>query len=639
MSGTDEAPKPGAYDFTRIEAKWQAWWAEHGTFTTRSPGHAGFDATRPKFYVLDMFPYPSGAGLHVGHPIGYIATDIFARFQRMRGYNVLHPMGFDAFGLPAEQYAIETGVHPAVTTRKNIETYRRQLRLFGFSYDWSREISTCEPQYYRWTQWIFLQLYNSWYDEDREWTDAQGRRVRGRARPIAELVTEFESGRRNVAAPASRTWSQMDWREQQDLLSRYRLAYMDEVPVNWCPALGTVLANEEVTSEGRSERGDHPVYRRPLRQWMMRITRYADRLLADLEQLDWPEPIKLMQRNWIGRSEGAVIHFSLVVQASGLQELQAGSLHHISVFTTRPDTVFGATYMVLAPEHPLVEKITTAAQRDAVAQYVQAARNRTDLERTAESKEKTGVFTGAYAIHPLTSAHIPIWIADYVLMGYGTGAIMAVPGSDARDFEFARAFDLPIVAVVSPTEAWMLQRVQAKTAGIEALAKDGLTALRAQAPDLSARIDEHLARAAQLDEQTARTLLERVGLQRLIEHRNRHPEAWGAAFCDEGVTINSPAPGLSAPVSLNGLATPEAKRRIIDWLESSGNGYRTIKYKLRDWIFSRQKYWGEPFPILHGPDGEIVALDESELPVELPPMEDFRPRVSDDPNALPEPPL
>ena len=533
-----------SYAFREIEPHWQARWEAERTFRAANPGEPGSD--KPPYYALDFFPYPSGAGLHVGHPLGYIASDIIARFKRMRGFNVLHPMGWDAFGLPAEQYAIETGVHPRETTRRNIETYKRQLRMIGLSYDWERELATCDPSYYRWTQWIFLQIFNSWYDPEHEWTDVAGRTVRGAARPIGKLPIPPDVRSQGESAV-------------RDFQNQHRLAYLAEVPVNWCPALGTVLSNEEVTSEGRSERGNHPVYRRPLRQWMLRITEYADRLLSDLEGLDWPEPIKLMQRNWIGRSEGAYVDFPL-----------ESSENVIRVFTTRPDTLYGATYMVLAPEHRLVASITTPEQRAAVNAYVAETRKRSELER-AEVKAKTGVFTGAYAINPVSQRRIPIWIADYVLMDYGTGAIMAVPGSDKRDLEFAETFGLEVVQVVEPPP------------GVE----------------------------------------------------------W-RGFEADGIAVNSPPPdaagGPDACV-LNGLPTAEAKRRITRWLEECDRGEGTVQYKLRDWLFSRQRYWGEPFPILYRDDGAIIGVDESELPVTLPELDDFRPHASDDPNVEPQTPL
>ena len=537
------------YAFNEIEPKWQQNWEEHDTFHAANPGLAGSDA--PKFYVLDFFPYPSGAGLHVGHPLGYIASDIVARFMRMRGYNVLHPMGWDAFGLPAEQYAVETGVHPRETTRKNIATYTRQLKMIGLSFDWDRELATCDPHYYRWTQWIFLKIYNSWYDPEWRWTDPAGRVVVGGARPIDKLPIPPEVKAQGAEAI-------------EEYQAEHRLAYVAEVPVNWCPALGTVLSNEEVTNEGLSDRGNHPVYRRPLRQWMLRITEYADRLLKDLEPLDWPESIKLMQRNWIGRSAGAYVDFAL--DGSGPA---AGQI--IRVFTTRPDTLFGATYLVLAPEHRLVPIITTPAQREGVRAYVAQARQKTDLDRTAETKTKTGVFTGAYAVNPVNRQRVPIWVADYVLISYGTGSIMAVPGHDTRDLEFAETFGLPIVKVVEPP------------AGTD----------------------------------------------------------W-RGFVDDGVAVNSPpdtGEHFTGQCILNGKATPEAKKSITRWLEERDLGEGTVQYKLRDWLFSRQRYWGEPFPILYRPDGRIAALDESSLPVKLPDMDDFRPHATDDPNAEPQTPL
>ncbi len=528
------------YPYSDIEQKWQRIWEGQKTF--RTPENV--DHNKPKYYVLDMFPYPSGVGLHVGHPLGYIATDILARYKRMQGVNVLHPMGFDAFGLPAEQFAVEHGVHPQITTQRNIDNMLRQLKRLGLSYDWDRVISTTDVDYYTWTQWIFLQLYHSYVDANT-----------GRARPIAHLVEELEAGawtvdENNRIVPAGgRRWTVLTPAQKEAVLANYRLAFIAEVPVNWCPQLGTVLANEEVTNEGRSERGNYPVFKRPLRQWMLRITAMAERLGSDLELVDWPEAIKLMQRNWIGRSEGAHITFPIDGHADTLK-----------VFTTRPDTLFGATYMVLAPEHPLVDTLTTPAQRDAVAAYRKWAQGRSEIDRTAEGKEKTGAFTGAHAINPATGQRIPIWIADYVLMGYGTGAIMAVPAQDERDWAFAKTFDLPIVRTVQP------------------------------------------------------------------------PEEFGdEAFTGDGPAINS---GF-----LNGLGVKEAKQKMTAWLEEKGFGEGTINYKLRDWLFSRQRYWGEPFPILHGPNGEIRPLEVRDLPNRLPEMEDFSPTASDDPNAPPRPPL
>jgi leucyl-tRNA synthetase len=560
------------YDHSAIEQKWQRAWEQRGVFRTPDPGEEGFAPDRPKFYVLDMFPYPSGAGLHVGHPLGYIATDIVARYRRMRGFNVLHPIGFDAFGLPAEQYAIEHGIHPRETTEANIANMRRQLRSLGLSYDWSRALATTDVDYYRWTQWIFLQIYGSWFDPRA-----------GAARPVADLVADLEAGRLRcgsggrVVLPdedeaAPRAWSDLGPDERRRFVDGQRLAYLDEIEVNWCPALGTVLANEEVTSEGRSERGDHPVVRRPLRQWMLRITAYAERLLDDLDDVDWPQSIKLMQRNWIGRSEGAEVGFPLPDDAGTIE-----------VFTTRPDTLFGATYMVLAPEHPLLEQIVTPERRAAVERYREEAARRSEVARQADAREKTGEFTGASAINPTSGDEVPIWIADYVMMGYGTGAIMAVPAHDQRDFDFARTFGLPIRAVVEPPEAWLVE----------------------QAP-------------ADLDGRPVAELLAAYAAE---------PARFGSAFTGEGRGLQS----SNAEISLDRLPTSEAKRLITRWLEERRAGRARVQYKLRDWLFSRQRYWGEPFPILHEPDGGTVPVPEDELPVELPPMDDFRPTASADP--------
>jgi len=657
-------PRHG-YDFRTIEPKWQAYWDEHRTFKTPNPGEPGFDPTKPKFYVLDMFPYPSGQGLHVGHPEGYTATDIIARYKRMRGFNVLHPMGYDAFGLPAEQYAIEHGVHPAETTRRNIENIRRQIKMFGFSYDWDRELATTDPEYYRWTQWIFRLMFESWYDPRQD-----------RARPIEELIQQLETGRLLVTAtgrvvPAQqgtegdeatpsganlRRWDALSEAEKRHVLDRHRLAYMDEVPVNWCPGLGTVLANEEVTADGRSERGNYPVYRRPLRQWMLRITAYADRLLRDLDELDWPEPIKLMQRNWIGRSEGADVDFRLAdPAAAGLTRSEPGLWCEeppedvIRVYTTRPDTLFGATYMVLAPEHPLVERITTPDRRDEVAAYVQQAIHRSERERVAEQKQKTGVFTGAYAINPVNGERIPIWVADYVLMTYGTGAIMAVPAHDERDFEFAKQFDLPIRAVVMPPNAWLHEQIVARGVDRDYAEQRG----RGEVAETVMRSATSAAGTlAGITAQDARAVLD--GDAGWIKQVARpayaaDPGLFVEAYVGDGVNINSPPDVASTEArhamptdvcDINGLKTPEAKKKIVAWLEQHGLGRPAVNYKLRDWIFSRQKYWGEPFPILHGPDGQILSVPEDELPVELPPMEHFQPTpVPEDSDVLPEPPL
>lgn len=480
------------YDFQAIEAKWQARWA------VEKPFRAVDFSDKPKYYALDMFPYPSGAGLHVGHPEGYTATDIICRYKRMKGFNVLHPMGWDAFGLPAEQYAVETGTHPEITTQKNIDHFREQIRALGFSYDWDREINTTDRGYYKWTQWIFMQLYQK------------------------------------------------------------GLAYLDEVAVNWCPALGTVLANEEVI-DGRSERGNHPVERRPMKQWMLRITAYAERLLDDLDDLDWPEGIKEMQRNWIGKSTGAEVTFRI-----------AGTERTVTVYTTRPDTLFGATYMVLSPEHALVAAITAPECRAAVQAYQEAAARKSELDRTELATEKTGAFTGAYAINPVNGNRIPIWIADYVLASYGTGAIMAVPAHDTRDFEFATVFGLPIKCII--------------------------------APDAKAAAEAGVDVAAVL--------------------------AGKACWTGAGAMINSAnAEGLD----LNGMAVEQSKQAATEWLAARGEGQASVKYKLRDWLFSRQRYWGEPFPIIHYEDGSIELVDESELPVTLPEMDDFKPTGTGEP--------
>ncbi len=505
-----ERRKP--YPFDQIEPKWQAIWEERQLFHAANPGEKDFAPSKTKFYILDMFPYPSGAGLHVGHPEGYTATDIIARYKRMRGFNVLHPMGWDAFGLPAEQYAIKSGQHPAITTRENVAKFKAQLKRIGFSYDWQREINTTDPHYYKWTQWIFLQIYNSWFNP---------------ASNKAEPISTYRG-----ADPDS-----------------VRLAYVADAPVNWCSELGTVLANEEVV-DGKSEIGGFPVVRRPMRQWMLRITAYAERLLNELDGLDWPEGIKLLQRNWIGRSEGAEIRFPIpgAVDA-GAAVSERGS--NIIVFTTRPDTLYGATYMVLAPEHSFVDLIVTEEQWPAVREYRERTARKSDLERTDLAKEKTGVFTGAYAINPVNAERIPIWVADYVLLGYGTGTIMGVPAHDERDLEFARKFDLPIREVVHP--------------------------LGGEEP---------------------------IG------------------FVGEGIAINSPV--------IDGLPSRQAIRKITDWLEKRGHGKSAINYKLRDWLFSRQRYWGEPLPIVWE-EGKHQALDERDLPVIPPALDDYKPTATGEP--------
>ena len=557
-----------------IETAWQDRWEERGTFHAPNPAGSLADPDAAAAYpggsllVLDMFPYPSGAGLHVGHPLGYIATDVYARYHRMLGKNVLHCLGYDAFGLPAEQYAVQTGAHPRTTTQDNIVIMKRQLRRLGLGHDDRRAIETIDPDYYRWTQWIFLQIHNSWYDESAVRPDGG----LGRARPIAHLVEQFERGERALPSSEARSWAELSHAERARVLDEYRLAYTSQAPVNWAPGLGTVLSNEEVTNEGRSERGNFPVFKKNLRQWMMRITAYADRLADDLDRVDWPEKVKIMQRNWIGRSTGASVRFPV-----------AGQDAEIEVFTTRPDTLFGATFMVLAPEHPLVDSLVPqgdwpegtrpawtggeARPGTAVAAYRLAASRKSDVERQVETKVKTGVFTGGWAVNPLSGQRIPVFVADYVLMGYGTGAIMAVPSGDQRDYEFATAFDLDIVPTVEPG-----------------------------------------------------------------------PEHDGAsAWTGDGLIINS----ANDEVSLNGLDVTQAKARITAYLEDRGLGEGTVSYKLRDWLFSRQRYWGEPFPIVFDEDGVAHGVPESMLPVQLPDVPDYSPKTfdPDDNSSEPEPPL
>ena len=640
------------YAYNEIEPKWQEYWKSGKLFRAANPDESG--GKKPKFYILDFFPYPSGAGLHVGHPLGYIASDIIGRYKIMRGFNVLHPMGWDAFGLPAEQYAVETGIHPRITTQKNIETYKRQMNMIGLGYDWDREVATCDEDYYHWTQWIFLQIYNSWYDPEYRWRDSAGREVVGAARPIAQLPIPPEVKAHGDEAV-------------EDYRDEHRLAYLAEVPVNWCPALGTVLSNEEVTNDGRSDRGNHPVYRRPMRQWMLRITEYADRLLSDLDELDWPEPIKLMQRNWIGRSEGAYVNFALESQPDDL----------IRVFTTRPDTLFGATYLVLAPEHRLVSIITTPEQRLAVDEYVARARQKSDLDRTADSKTKTGVFTGAYAFNPVNRQRVPIWVADYVLISYGTGSIMSVPAHDTRDYEFSKAFGLPIVDVIyppilsamryfmeNPTEeaggdaTWLdsLARFLDRVAAREAIPEQ-FTDLLVVDADRTKTADQLYADGVlkQLPGKVEQELgnsgvswarvFDFLGFKGFDAVRETFLKArfysdTGEAFTEHGYNVNSPvARSFDGQGDLNGLYTPAAKHSITKWLEERDLGEGTIQYKLRDWLFSRQRYWGEPFPVLYCDDGRIIAEQEENLPVVLPPMEDYRPHASDDPRAEPQTPL
>lgn len=545
-----------------IEAHWQDHWETEGTF--HAPNPAGpwaepekIDSRGEKLFVLDMFPYPSGAGLHVGHPLGYIATDTFARFNRMKGRNVLHALGYDAFGLPAEQYAVQSGQHPRVTTEHNIAIMRRQLRRLGLAHDPRRSVATVDVEFYRWTQWIFLQIFNAWFDE-----------AANKARHIDELVEEFASGKRPT--PSGRPWEELPAQERRQIIDSHRLAYLSEAPVNWCPGLGTVLANEEVTNEGRSEIGNFPVFKRNMSQWMLRITAYAERLLADLDKLDWPDKVKAMQRNWIGRSEGARVFFT-----------EAASGERIEVFTTRPDTLFGATFMVLAPEHHLADGAASewpegtdpawtgghASPAEAVAAHRAEVERRTDADRSGDDKEKTGLFTGRFAINPVNGQRVPIFIADYVTLGYGTGAVMAVPSGDQRDWEFAKAYNLPIVETVIPCS----------------------------------------------------------------EHDGN------SAWTGDGEVINSANP----EISLNGMNVSDAKTAITEWLEAKGLGEATVNYRLRDWLFSRQRYWGEPFPIVYDETGLPIALPEEMLPIELPEVTDYSPKAMDpeDRNSDPVPPL
>ena len=538
-----------------LESKWQDFWEENATFNTPNPAGPLAEpekvAGREKLFVLDMFPYPSGAGLHVGHPLGYIGTDVFARFKRMTGFNVLHALGYDSFGLPAEQHAIATGIHPRVNTETNIANMRRQLRRLGLGHDPRRSVSTTDENYYRWTQWVFLQIFNSWFDKEL-----------GKARPIAELEDLYSSGKRSV--DDGRSWSDLSRNEQRKVVDAQRLVYLTEAPVNWCPGLGTILANEEVTADGRSDIGNFPVFKRNMRQWMMNITAYSDRLLDDLNRLDWPEPIKLMQRNWIGRSEGARVRFT-------------SSAGEIEVFTTRPDTLFGATFLVLSPEHPLVDALTTAEHSSAVNTYRVAAAAKEREQYEDETREKTGVFTGAFARNPVTGGDIPIWIADYVLMGYGTGAIMAVPSGDERDFAFARTYQLPIVATQQPTPEWFT------AAGIE--------------PTLKCN-------------------------------------EWPNAYVGDGAYVNSSNDSISL-AQFNTVA--DAKSAMNTWLTQQGCGEAAITYKLRDWLFARQRYWGEPFPIVFDTDGNPHAVPDQQLPVLLPELADFKPQGLDPNDAVTEP--
>ncbi len=571
------------YDAKRIEAHWQQYWETNQTFRTEDTVPTGDAAKKPKLYVLDMFPYPSGSGLHVGHPEGYTATDIVCRYARMKGENVLHPMGWDAFGLPAEEHAVKTGTHPRETTEQNIATFKRQLKMLGFSYDWTRELATTDPDYYRWTQWIFLQIFDTWYDPDHVWTGPDGVERKGKGRPISELPIPVE-----IQATCDSSENRKPKTENFAAVRRYqdkhRLAYVSEAPVNWCPALGTVLANEEII-DGKSERGGHPVVRMPLKQWMLRITAYADRLASELDELDWSDSIKFMQRNWIGRSTGAEVDFLVDTSSASGGRQPSGTTTAfetwkasrqstgfprdpesdvIRVYTTRPDTLFGVTYMVLAPEHPLVAKITTVNQRPEVDEYIRKSSLKSDLDRTDLAKEKTGVFTGGYAINPVNGERVPVWIADYVLISYGTGAIMAVPGHDERDYEFAKAFGIAITQVVAPAPG-----------------------------------SGHIA------------------------------DLENSAFTETGISINSGR--------YDGLTTADFKSQISNHLSQAGLGKEAVNYRLRDWLFSRQRYWGEPFPIWHeldadgNPTGLMRADSVESLPVLHPHMDDFKPTGTPEP--------
>ena len=537
------------YNFNEIEPKWQNYWREHHTYRCSN------NSNKPHFYVLDMFPYPSGAGLHVGHPLGYIASDIFSRYKRLRGFNVLHPMGYDAYGLPAEQYAIQTGQHPAITTERNIARYREQLDKIGFSFDWEREVRTCDPDYYHWTQWTFVQLFNHYYDKELD-----------KAMPISHLVEQLENG--TVEVCGDKSWKDMTEEERQDYLMNFRLAYLADIPVNWCPELGTVLANDEVVN-GLSVRGGYPVERKLMRQWSLRITAYAQRLIDGLEEVDWTDSLKEIQRNWIGRSEGASVWFPLAVnQKDGLlpgsQAYMGQGLpipeSSFEIFTTRPDTIYGVTFMVLCPEHEMIDQITTPEQRAEVEAYVTWAKNRSERERQAEVKKVSGVFTGAFAVNPLTGEQIPIWVSEYVLAGYGTGAIMAVPAHDSRDFAFARHFNLPIRQVV--------------------------------APDLN---PAHLT----------------------------DPSTWQESIdSKEGYSVNS------GPVS--GMKVKDAMKAVINKVEEMGIGSRMVNFRLRDAIFSRQRYWGEPFPVYYKNNRPYMLPLEC-LPLELPEVKDFKPTSTGEP--------
>lgn len=584
MSGQDTTPFRYTAELANtIEADWQQRWDDEGTFDTPNPvGDLAGEAAKEKFYILDMFPYPSGKGLHVGHPLGYIATDTVARYQRMLGKNVLYTMGYDAFGLPAEQYAVQTGQHPRITTEENVANMRRQLHRIGLSHDRRRSVATTDVDFVKWTQWIFLKVYNSWFDPQAERRDGRGK---GAARPVSELRAQFDAGERQLED--GRAWADLTEVEKGGVIDGFRLAYVSKAPVNWCPGLGTVLANEEVTSEGRSERGNYPVFKRDLRQWMMRITAYADRLAEDLDTIDWPEKVRLMQRNWIGRSEGAAVFFEVPAAGQSLE-----------VYTTRPDTLFGATFMVVAPEHPILGGTVPGASDDAsalalpaewpegtkaawtggyatpveaVAAYRSAAAAKSDMERSDSGHDKSGVFSGLFGTNPVNGKPTPIFVGDYVLMGYGTGAIMAVPAHDQRDWDFARKYELDVIRTIGPADD-------------------------PYGPDLGAE-----------------------------------------AYVGDGVAVDSANDSLD----LNGKSKDEAKAAMAAWLESRGAGHAAVTHRLRDWLFSRQRYWGEPFPIVWDEEGYPHAVPEDQLPIELPEISDYSPRTfdPDDADSSPEPPL
>ena len=573
-----------------IEQRWQKTWDEQGTFWAANvkgdlkDGEGRNADGRPSFFAMDMFPYPSGKGLHVGHPLGYLATDVVSRYHRMKGENVLHAMGYDAFGLPAEQYAVQTGQHPRITTEANIANMRRQLHRMGLSFDDRRSFATIDTNYVRWTQWIFSKLYDAWYDPDFVRKDGG----KGSARPICELVDEFKSAKREIPGFAGKKWEELNKVEQADVLNDFRIAYISKSPVNWCPGLGTVLANEEVTAEGKSERGNFPVFQRNLRQWSMRITAYAHRLVEDLNTIDWPEKVKLMQRNWIGESHGASVHFEV--------PCADGETRDLEVYTTRPDTLFGTTFAVVSVDHPILEHVPEAWSadvpeswkggyanlKDGLAEYQAQARAKTAKDRTEDAGAKTGLFTGLYAINPVTGAKLPLFTADYVLMGYGTGAIMAVPGGDQRDYDFAKAFGLPVIYTAQPL----------------ADSEEKLADYEGKAPFVS-----H----------------DGIVINSSVEHTHKIGDA----------------------LSINGLRVDEAVKKMTTWLEAAGVGKGRVSYRLRDWLFSRQRYWGEPFPIVYDEDGVAHLVPDSELPIALPDVPDYQPKTyaPDDANSEPEAPL